>query len=146
MGGLDLVLERELLGVLRIELHVRLGIEQDELDFPVQEPALGVEFFDRERGGVGRRFPVDFETAREVENGPDLDRAVLSFRACARAQRERHCGGGRSPREKLPSIDHCRLPVSTGSPAVSLAPRPVRGAAPVLAEEASLGFPHLKVA
>ena len=103
----DLVLQRRLLGELRIELHVRLGVVVDQLDLPAEQAARRVGLLDRKRQRVDHRLAVDVEAAREVVDAGHADRVF------------RPGGGGIAPAaaaaavalQEFPAIDvHCASP------------------------------------
>src|ERR1700730_291446 len=54
-----LVLERRLLGELRVELHVRLRIVTDQLDLPAKQTAGRIGFLDGKRQCIDHRVSVD---------------------------------------------------------------------------------------
>src|SRR5262249_1002714 len=70
----NLVLERRLLGVLRVELHVGLGIEAHHLHFAAEQAAGGVDLFDGKYQQVVHRLAGTLEAARQVVHAGDYDR------------------------------------------------------------------------
>ncbi len=71
---IDLVLEDQLLRVLRIELDAALGVVGDQLDRASKQAAVVVDLADREFGGLYHAPAFDAERARAVEQAAQLDR------------------------------------------------------------------------
>ena len=56
MDHIHAVAHGELLGELGIELDVGLGVVADDLDLTPEQPAIGIDFFDRQFDGIDHRL------------------------------------------------------------------------------------------
>ena len=114
----DLVLERGLLGELRVELHVRLRVVIDQLDLASDEAARRIRLLDRKRQRIDHGLAVDVEPARQIVDAGDADR--LLRRESARGESSgprRDCRCRARARQELPAIEtHSRPPPSPWLP------------------------------
>ena len=72
----DLVLQRKLRRILRIERHVGLGIVNDALDLAAEQAALRVDLLDGHQHDLVHRDAGEIDEAGEVVQAPDQDRIV----------------------------------------------------------------------
>jgi hypothetical protein len=70
----DLVLEQELLGLLREQVPVRGGIHDHRLDLLAHDSALGVDLLERHHADVTERYLADGHGAGQGVQHADLDR------------------------------------------------------------------------
>src|SRR2546422_857774 len=72
----DLVLEQELLGLLREQVPVRRGVDDHGLDGAAHHTALGVDLVDGHQHDVAQRHFADGHRARQRVQDADLDRVL----------------------------------------------------------------------
>ena len=93
LNDVDLLLQRELLRELRVELHVGLGVVGDDLDGPPEQAAGLVDQLDGVFGGLDHPPALEAEGSGPVEQAPELDR--LGGKGVAGEEGHRHGADGR---------------------------------------------------
>jgi hypothetical protein len=121
----DSVAQRRLLGILRIELVVGLGVVDLELDFASENATRGVQGFGGELDAIDLGSPQHFQRAGQIEQNADTDRIGPEgggFHQERRRQKRRrtHC----IFQDSSAVYDHCDhlLPVNGGKKDQAAAP------------------------
>ena len=104
-GDRDLVLEEELLGLLREQVPVGGGVDDDGLQLAAHHPALGVDLLHGHEDDVAQRDLADRHRAGQRVEDPDLDR-LLALRgddAREAAERGEAGAGSQAALEEVPA-------------------------------------------
>ena len=109
VDDVDLVLARQLLGVLRIQRHVRLRVVADVLDLPAEQAAGVVDLLDGQAHGHVDRLAVGVEDAGDVEHGAELDR-VFGEGVADEGRAGQGRGGGCALEDCTSADGHVRSP------------------------------------
>ncbi len=108
MHHIDLILARQLLGILRIKRHIRLSVIGPNLDRPIQKAASVVQVSHGKAHRMIHGFAIGVEDPRGIQDRAKLDRI-------RRAGKTRHKPGSRHccPRcEEMSSVQcHVWSPV-----------------------------------
>ena len=96
MHDIDLVVARQLLGVLGVQRDVGLSVVLHHLDLASEQAACRVDLFGGERGGLHHWLAVAVQVARVVEHRAEFDWRALGQRKAERNGSAGGDAGGRS--------------------------------------------------